>query len=139
MPPLLAVFDSILTLEDDDRPPETVASGRFDTFRGALKPMRWSEGESNRRFSRDTGTKKLRSLSMGNSRKIPAYVDVRPPPTCLAATTDVPSAAAPVAAPRSVNISTTREKERSGKPQKVKLHKLQDDVSARIKFHIHRY
>ena len=127
-PPLFLLFDSILTLEDDSQPQQTVASGRFDTFRGALKPMRWAEEDPG-----TTSTKRSRSLSAGNRssacQQIPAFVNVRPPPSFLAAVTDVPSTAAPVAAPCLVHISAKRDKQRSEKLQKVKLYKSQGHLS----------
>lgn len=114
-PPLLNLLDSIITLEDENddvRTPGTIASGAFDTFRGALKPVRWSEERRN--------TKKQRSLSVDSTasnfgRQLPAYIDVRPPPKFFSG---VPSA--PVAAPRSV---TTRDTQRPERPQKVKIYK----------------
>ena len=121
-PPLLGLLDPILNFDDDARPSETVTGRRLDTFRGALKPVRWSEDDPI-----PAGTRQVRSLSVGSvtsARQIPAYVDVRPPTMFLAATvTDVPppAAAAPVAAPRSVKTSATRDKQRPDKPQKVKL------------------
>ena len=117
-PPLLGLLDPILTLDDDDQPSRTVNGRCLDTFRGALKPVRWSADDP-----LPASTKKVRSLSVGSvaiaGRQIPAYVDVRPPTTFLAAVTDVPPL--PVAAPRSLKTSTTRGKQRPDKPQKVKL------------------
>ena len=116
-PPLFGLLNSTLTVERDEPQPQSKC---FDTFRGALKPMRWSEDGPN-----TAGSEKLRrhsdgALTFARSQVFPDYVDVLPPSTDV---TDVRPVSAPVAAPRSVSSITTRDKRRSEKPQKVKLHK----------------
>ena len=108
-PPLFVLIDSILTLDEDDLPPKTVAGGCFDTFKGALQPVRWSDEDASA-----AGSRRARSLSFGSTAasppQMPAYVDVRPPATFL----DVRPTAALVAAPRS-------DKQQHEKPEKVKF------------------
>ena len=115
--PLVDLLDFTPSLDDDDRPPRTAAAGAsFDTFRGALKPMYWSD---------EKPSWKPRSLSVGSRVSgvdMPAYIDVRPPVTFLAAVvTDKRPSAAPVAAQRSANIisSTAGDQQRPNGPQMV--------------------
>ena len=120
-PPLLSGFlDSMLTVDAEERSDETAAGVRFDTFRGTLSPIRWSEENRSGGF----GSRPQRSMSVDDivadtRQQVPTYIDVRPPST-LDARSAAPVPVA-VAAPRLLNNSTMREKEPSDtdKPQKV--------------------
>ena len=108
-PPLLSFHEY-----DELQPKWAAAGGRFDTFRGALKPMRWSD---------EVGNKKPRSLSVGSvavgRQQFPAYVDVRPPGT-QDVVTDARPVSALIAAPRSDSSFSTIDKDQTRKPLKVR-------------------
>ena len=112
---LFDFFDTFPTLNDDKRPSYTAggSGGCFHTFRGALKPVRWSEEKP--------ASTRHRSLSVDMGRRVPGYVDVRPPTTSTSAFVSDTGRRSSV--PVNVVSSTATEKQRPQVAQKVKSFK----------------
>jgi len=119
--PLSDLLDLTLTLDSDYDEPRSPATSSecFDTFRGALKPVRWSDDPP-------SNAGKLRAQSFAEftalRRQLPAYLDVQPPVSSFNGLSTARPLSAPVAAPRSAYSLTRTNRERSAeRPLKVKL------------------
>jgi len=98
--PLLDFVDWISTLEEE----EAATSVNFDTFRGALEPMRWLEDHPSSKIS--ARVQRSRSFSSTTISAQQTAASVQLPSAYLAVISD--PAFPPVAAPRSINARITK-------------------------------